>query len=122
MRVSTHMDLSQLSFIIAVPLSTCSMLPLCLSGLPGSMAFMQMSADELERYHKNHPKVMQVRPSASCVIRCCGVVPEALSCYALNAVVVCEGGRSGRMHRVGTMYQAAPGRRKAVTATHTNTA
>jgi hypothetical protein len=24
------------------------------------MAFMQMTADELERYHRNHPKVMQV--------------------------------------------------------------
>jgi hypothetical protein len=55
------MDL-QLSFIISVPLPDCSMLPHCLPGLPGSMAFMQMSADELERYHKNHPKVMQVRP------------------------------------------------------------
>jgi hypothetical protein len=32
-----------------------------LAGLHGSMAFMQMNADELQRYHANHPKVMQVR-------------------------------------------------------------
>lgn len=30
-----------------------------LAGLPGSMAFMQMTADELERYNSNHPKVKQ---------------------------------------------------------------
>lgn len=45
-------------------LSLCAGVPLHtnppLAGLHGSMAFMQMTADELERYHKNHPKVMQV--------------------------------------------------------------
>jgi hypothetical protein len=32
-----------------------------LAGLHGSLAFMQMTPSELERYHANHPKNPQVR-------------------------------------------------------------
>eukprot|EP00882_Tetradesmus_deserticola_P032679 GHRQ01037212.1.p1 GENE.GHRQ01037212.1~~GHRQ01037212.1.p1 ORF type:complete len:104 (+),score=34.83 GHRQ01037212.1:94-405(+) len=32
-----------------------------LAGLHGSLAFMQMTPSELERYHANHPKQPQVR-------------------------------------------------------------
>jgi len=39
--------------------------PCNIAGLPGSMAFMQMTADELERYNSNHPKVKQVRMEPS---------------------------------------------------------